>query len=933
MASTERLCLLDSMALAYRAHFAYIQRPLTTSAGQPTSAVFGFVSFLQRILQQEYPDHIAAVFDTQAPTFRHEAYAEYKATREDMPEALVSQIPLIKEVIQAYHIPVVEMDGYEADDVIGTLARQAEKEGVRTFIVTADKDMMQLVSDIIKLYRPGKQGGDLEVVGIDGVREKFGVAPNQVIDVLALMGDSSDNVPGVRGIGEKTAIPLIQKHGSIEALYQNLAAVESKSVRAKLEAGQELAFLSKKLVTIDTAVPLALSFHDLRASAPDTDRLRQLFETLEFRSLAAKIQQHSAPHAPAAPVAEEALPIEQPKTNIRSDEHTYTLITAESEFDKLCDRLSASSFFVFDTETTSTDALNADLVGVSFAMKPREAFFVSIRTEAPPAGTDLFTQSQPLSLRRQGIPLEHCIARLKPILENPAITKCGHNIKYDMLVLSRYGIATTGDVVDTMIASYVLRADAQHGMDAAALEHLGYRTVSYSDLVGTGKARKDIREVPLTELSDYSSEDADITFRLADALKQKVDAQGMLALCEQLEYPLVSVLMRMEATGVAIDPGFLAEMSKELEKQLEGLTKDIHELAGGPFNINSTQQLAEILFNRLQLPTVRKTKTGFSTDVAVLEELRHKHPIVDKLLDYRQLAKLKSTYVDALPKLVNPRTGRVHTSFNQTVATTGRLSSSDPNLQNIPIRTDIGRSIRRAFVAGDPSSVILSADYSQIELRVMAHISGDEGLIEAFLNREDIHATTAARVFGVALSEVSKDMRRKAKEVNFGIMYGIGAFGLAGRLEISQAEARDIIDKYFARFPKVKQYIEATKASARELGYVSTLLGRRRYIPDIRSTNQAVRANAERQAINMPIQGTSADMIKRAMVDIDRTIREHSLSGRMVLQVHDELVFEVPKREVENMRVLVEERMKGALPLAVPVEVEIGVGGNWGEAH
>jgi DNA polymerase-1 len=932
MAKTERLFLLDGMALTYRAYYAFIQRPLTNSKGENTSAVYGFVTFLNRILSQEYPDHIAVVFDTATPTFRHEAYPEYKATRQKMPEDLSPQIGIVKEVVRAYNIPSIELDGYEADDIMGTLARRAEKEDVLTFLVTADKDFMQLVTDKVKIYKPGKQGTDVEILSFEEVKDKFGVTPDKVIDVLGLIGDTSDNVPGVPGVGEKTAIPLIQQYGSIEEVYRNIDKIPQKGLKAKLEANKGLAELSKKLVTIDTNVPLKLDFHTLRAGMPDTEKLIRLFERLEFKSLVTRLKE-SAGEAPAPQPEEEPIaPPEEHLIDIRSDKHSYTLVTEEKELKELCSRLAKAKEFVFDTETTSTDALKAELVGISVSMKPREAFYVSIAPGSPRGGHGLFEEDGAHS-SHGGVDAKRACTLLKPILENSRTTKIGHNIKYDILVLSRYEIEVGGPLVDTMVASYILRADARHNMDDAAKEYLQYKTVSYTDLTGSGKDQKQIREVGLPSLSDYSCEDADITFRLYETMKSKLEKLGMYHLCEELEFPLVAVLARMEQAGVAIDVEFLREMSKNLEGQLASLIKDIHKLAGGPFNINSTQQLGDVLFNKLKLPPVRKTKTGFSTDVGVLEALQHQHPVIDKLLEYRQLTKLKSTYVDALPQLCNTETGRVHTSFNQTIAATGRLSSSDPNLQNIPIRTEIGRSIREAFIPGRKGNLIMSADYSQIELRVMAHISGDEGLAEAFRNNEDVHATTAAKVFGVPAKDVSRDMRRKAKEVNFGIMYGIGAFGLSNRLEITQAEAKEIIARYFERFPKVKQYINDTIAKAKIDGYVSTLMGRRRYLPDLKSANQNLRSNAERQAINMPIQGTAADMIKLAMVNIDKALRKKGLESRMILQVHDELVFDIRKAEEQAMRTLVGKEMRDAMKLSVPVEVEIGVGKNWLEAH
>jgi DNA polymerase I len=928
----ERVYLIDAMALAYRAYFAFIRQPLINSKGENTSAVYGFVTFLNRILSQEFPDHIAVVFDTGKPTFRHEAYKEYKATRQKMPDDMITQIPIIKDVVRAYNIPAIEMEGYEADDIIGTLAKQAEREGALTFLVTPDKDFMQLVSETVKIYKPGKQGTDVEIVDSDGVRLKFGVPPEKVIEVMGLIGDASDNIPGVPGIGEKTAIPLIQKYGSIEELYRHLDEIPQKGVRSKLEANKELAFLSKYLVTIDVNVPLPINIHSLKAEKRNNAKLIELFGALEFRSLLGKVQTET-PEMPASVDADIEFKPPEPLSNITIDTHSYTQITSEREFTVLCGRLKSAQEFVFDTETTSTDSLNAELVGISFALKAHEAFYVAVSGNERQGQGGLFSNNDENSNASLGLPLALVCKKLKPIFEDSRIKKIGYNLKYDMLVLSQYGIAVEGTLFDPMIASYIVRADGQHNMDDIAAEYLSYKTVSYSDLVGTGKEQKHIRDVSLQLLSDYSCEDSDITFRLYTYFQKKLNELGTIKLCEDIEFPLISVLARMERTGVAIDVDCLAGMSKKLELQLETLTREIHSAAGVAFNINSTQQLAEILFHKLQLTPVRKTKSGFSTDVSVLETLKGTHPIIEMLLDFRQSTKLKSTYIDALPKLINTRTGRVHTSFHQTVATTGRLSSSDPNIQNIPIRTEIGRSIRKAFIAGNPDSLILSADYSQIELRVMAHISGDEGMTQAFRNHEDIHTSTAAKVFGVAAEEVTREMRRKAKEVNFGIMYGIGAYGLATRLEISQSEAKEIIARYFARFPKVQQYISDTIAGVRKEGYVSTLLGRRRYIADIRSNNKNIRQNAERQAINMPIQGTAADMIKLAMVHIDAEIINKKLASSMILQVHDELVFEVRTNEEKIMRELVEKEMRQALPLSVPVEVDIGIGKNWMEAH
>jgi DNA polymerase I len=903
----EKLFLFDGMALAYRAYFAFINRPLINSKGENTSAIFGFVNFLNKVIDDEHPDHIAVVFDTKEPTFRHIKYPQYKATREKMPDDMSSQMEKLKDVVRAYNIPLLEVPGFEADDIMGTLARRAEKEGVLTYLVTGDKDFMQLISPLIKMYRPGKMGNDLEIVAENEVAEKFGVVPEHVIDVLALTGDKSDNVPGVPGIGEKTAIPLIQRFGSLDEVYRHLEEIEQKGTREKLATHKDLAFLSKELVTIHTEVPLDINFHTLRAAKRDIEKLTELFTALEFRTLARKLRE-TVQEDPAL-----SFEAPQPLSDYTTDQHRYTVISNESDLITLCTTLVRQPIFCIDTETTSTDAMTAELVAISLAFTEREAYFI-------PVGNG-------------GIQLPLLVHQLGPVLANPSIKKIGQNIKYDALVLARHGMRIEGMHFDTMVASYVIRQDGKHNLDALAEDYLSYKMISYDDLTGTGKSRVDIRQVPLERLATYAAEDADFTLRLYPVLQEKIGKQSMLQLCDEIEFPLIPVLTDMELTGIRLDIPFLADMSKELERQLDRLVRQIYEQAGEEFNINSTQQLGTILFEKLKLPTVRKTKTGFSTDVQVLESLRLTHPIIEMMLEYRTLAKLKSTYVDALPKLIHPDTGRIHTSFNQTIAATGRLSSSDPNLQNIPIRTDMGREIRKAFIPGNDSMLIMSADYSQIELRVMAHMSADPGLQEAFRNGEDIHASTAAKVFGVAQSDITREMRRKAKEVNFGIMYGIGPYGLATRLEISQSEAKEIIDRYFVRFPKVSQFIRETKDSARQRGYVETMAGRRRYLPNINNKNRTVREFEERAAINMPIQGTAADMIKRAMIQIHRRTADSALQSKMLLQVHDELVFEVLLSEEQKMRNLVADCMKTTQPLSVPLEVEIGVGKNWLEAH
>lgn len=956
----ERLYLLDGMALAYRAYFSFISRPLINSKGENTSAIFGFTNVLMKILNDEQPDHIAVVFDTKEPTFRHIMYEPYKATREKMPEDLSGQLDKLKEVVQAFNVPCLELPGYEADDIMGTLARTAEKEEIETYLVTGDKDFMQLISPFIKMFRPGKGGDEWEILDEAAVKAKFGVSPDRVIDVLGLIGDKSDNVPGVPGIGEKTAIPLVLEYGSIESILKNVDKIPQKGVQAKLREHADLARLSRKLVTIDTNVPLSVDLHHLNAKALNIDKLKTLFSDLEFRGLLKKISQTTVDATPAA----KSEPDRSTLTTIETDEHEYHLVTTEKELRSLASKLKKSPSIVFDTETTSTDELTTELVGISFAISAREAWYVPIaadltRADEQRSGTahDLFSHSGLPSRDgtrtkegRQGkdgtfdqnaehkeseigLPLALIISALSPIFETDRIKKIGQNIKFDILVLASHGVNVRGVAFDTMVASYLLRPDGAHNMDDMAAEHLNYKTITYDELTGTGNSRKELRDIEIDRVAAYAAEDADVTLRLHDTLKEKLTQNNLDELASSLEFPLIEVLANMELTGIALDTRYLSSLSKDLDQTLIRLTSAIYKHSDESFNINSTQQLSKILFDKLRLPPVRKTKTGYSTDVSVLEELRPQHPIIEQLLEYRQVQKLKSTYVDALPLLINERTGRLHTSYNQAVAATGRLSSSNPNLQNIPIRTELGSSIRRAFIPGGPKLEIMSADYSQIELRIMAHISGDEGLTEAFRAGEDIHATTAAKVFGVRLTEVTKDMRRKAKEVNFGIMYGIGAFGLARRLDIGQGEAKDIIEKYFARFPKVNQYIFDTIASVKRDGFVTTLRGRRRYLPDINSKNGTVRANAERQAINMPIQGTAADMIKLAMLRIFRRMRQEKLQSRMLLQVHDELVFDILKKENVVMKALVLEEMKEALPLNVPVEVDIGVGQNWLEAH
>lgn len=907
----ERFFIIDGMAIAYRAYFAFISRPLINAKGMNTSAVYGFTSTLQKILKEEKPEHIAVAFDTPHPTFRHRRFAEYKATREKMPDDMVEQLPWLKRIVQAYNIPVLEIPGWEADDIIGTLVRRAEQEDLACYMVTPDKDYMQLVSERVFLYKPGKAADSWEIVGIEGVKDKFGVRPDQVIEVLGLMGDQSDNIPGVRGIGEKTAIPLVQEYGSIAGIYENLDTLAKKAVREKLAAQRAEAELSRELVTIDVHAPVEVDPHDLRYSEKNIPLLREIFTELELARFLKELDEDprsAASDGNATRGADGAADLPRRAATVP---HDYVLVRTRAQLEDMVAALAAAPEFCFDTETGGLDPLDSELVGLSFALRPAHAWYV-------PANADL--------------PEGEILAAIRPLFDSRA-TVIGQNLKFDLLVLRARGIVTTQPVYDTMLAAYILRPDGEHGMDALAITHLGYAPISITSLIGKGKNQTSMSDVPIEDVAEYAAEDADITLQLARVLRGAVAATGQERLLAEMEFPLVHVLTAMEFHGVKIDTDTLGEISKEMEQQVARATEEIHGMAGDTFNINSTRQLGEVLFDRLKLPARKKTKTGYSTDVSVLESLQGQHPIIDEILRYRQLTKLKSTYVDALPRLINPRTGRVHTSYNQAVAATGRLSSTDPNLQNIPIRTEAGREIRRAFVAENSDSVILSADYSQIELRLAAEISGDEGLLAAFDGGEDIHTSTAMRLFDLAAEHVTAEQRRRAKTTNFGILYGISAFGLAQRLGIDNADAKDLIDRYFEKYPRINEYIARTIGFAKENGYVETLFGRRRYIPDINAKNHTVRSFAERTAINAPIQGTAADMIKLAMIRIHEGMQEDFPRSRMIMQVHDELVFEAHREDVDALRTMVVERMRTAMDLRVRIEVDTGVGDNWLEAH
>ena len=902
----QKLFLIDGSALAYRSYFAFIQNPLINSRGENTSAIYGFIRTLFKIFDEEKPDYIAVVFDTSEPTFRHKAYKAYKATREKMPDEMSEQLPILRQVIEALRIPIIEVPGYEADDILATLALKAKERGLQVFLVTSDKDLMQLVDSDIKIYNLRRRIDDAEILGPPEVEEKMGVPPEQIRDFLALVGDSSDNIPGVPKVGKKTAQSLLREYRSLDNLLDHLDEVASNSVRESLRQNTEQARVSQQLVTLDTNVPIDLDLDRLRLKEPDQQKTLELFTRLEFASLMDRIAGET-----------------------KIDTTHYHTVRDEQQLQSLVDKLKQAGHFTFDLETTSQNPMMAEIVGFSFSCKEGEAFYVPV--SAPPEDADPYAHLTMKPKQGEEIDLREALG---PILTDETLAKNAQNAKYDILVLSQYGIRVRGLRFDTMLASYLLNPTGrQHNLDLLALEHLNIKKIPTSDLIGKGKKQISMRDVPLNLVARYACEDADVTERLRRLFEPRLKEAGLWELFQEVEIPLITVLVHMEETGVALDRSYLEAMSRDMEQQLRALEETIYDMAGERFNINSTQQLAKILFEKLKLPTGRRTKTGYSTDAAVLEKLAKDYELPRKLLEYREISKLKSTYVDALPRLINPRTGRVHTSYNQTVAATGRLSSSDPNLQNIPIRTEIGRQIRRAFIPGKPGWKILDADYSQIELRIMAHLSKDENLIRAFQNGEDVHRATAANVFGVPPDEVTPELRRRAKEINFGIMYGMGVYGLAQRLEITPEEAQAIIQEYFVKYPGVNDFIIRTLNEARQKGYVTTLLNRRRYLPEILSENRRVREFAERTAINTPIQGTAADMIKVAMIRIDRRLQEEKLQSKMIMQVHDELVFEAPEEELETLRALVAYEMANALELDVPIKVDIGIGNNWLEAH
>lgn len=920
----DKLFLLDAYALIYRAYYAFIKNPRINSKGMNTSAVLGFCNTLHEVLSKEKPTYLGVAFDPHGPTFRSEAYDQYKAQREETPEDIRASVPIIKEVLKAMRIPVLEAEGFEADDVIGTLATKAGAEGIKTYMLTPDKDYGQLVGGNVVMYRP-RHGGGYETLDADGVCQKYGLESTaQVIDLLGLMGDAADNIPGCPGVGEKTAVKLLQQFGSIDSLLERTSELKG-ALKKKVEENAEQIKFSKFLATIRTDVPVSLDLEALRVTDPDRDELRRIFTELEFKMLSDKflnnrenIKNNANQQLDLFAENPTDGQVDAEKSNLRAltdTPHTYKLVDTEEDMRRFCDFFMTKSFLSLDTETTSTNTIDAELVGLSFSVEENEAFYVPVPAD-----------------RQQA---QNIVNIFKPVYESPSILKIGQNIKYDMEVLMNYGVTLGGEMFDTMIAHYLLQPELRHNMDYMAEVYLGYKTIHIDELIGPkGKGQKSMRDLDPKEVYEYAAEDADVTLKLKNILEPKLKEAGVWKLFTEVEMPLVQVLADMEVGGVRIDTGALKETSAMLTERMNAIEKEIYQLAGEEFNIASPKQVGEILFGKMKIvEKPKKTKTGqYVTSEEVLQQLKGKSEIVGKILEHRGLKKLLGTYVDALPKLINPRTGHIHTSFNQTVTATGRLSSSDPNLQNIPVRGEDGKEIRKAFVP-EEGCLFFSADYSQIELRVMAHLSGDENMQEAFREGYDIHAATAAKIYHETIDTVTRDQRTKAKRANFGIIYGITVFGLAERLDISRTEATQLIDGYFATFPKVAEYMEQAKETARKLGYAETLLHRRRYLPDITSHNATVRGFAERNAINAPIQGTAADIIKIAMVRIHRRFRDERLRSKMILQVHDELNFSVYPDEKETVERIVLEEMQAAYPLSVPLVADCGWGQNWLEAH
>ena len=947
----DKLFLLDAYALIYRAYYALIKNPRINSKGFNTSAVLGFVNTLEDVLKKENPTHIGIAFDPSGPTFRHEAYEQYKAQREETPEVIRQSVPIIKDVIRAYRIPILEMPGFEADDVIGTLATEAGKQGIKTYMMTPDKDYGQLVGENVFMYRPKYGDKEFEVLGVEEVKAKFNIeSPLQVIDMLGLMGDSSDNIPGCPGVGEKTAQKLIAQYGSIENLLSHSDKLKG-ALKTKVETNKDMITFSKFLATIKTDVPIELNLEELKRETPDEEALRKIFEELEFRTLIERVlgkeKKMAIPETPAPargdgqlslfgePVSAQSAKITNSQGNLFAefaDEGTsdskfsnlasletinfdYQLLDTEAKRYGFLQIIKTKEFFSLDTETTDIDPINAELVGMSFSYAENQAFYVPI-----PADREEATK---------------IVNEFKELLENEQTLKVGQNIKYDILVLSNYGVYVKGPMFDTMIAHYVLQPELRHNMDYLAEIYLNYRTIPIEDLIGSkGKKQGNMRDLPAEAVYKYACEDADVTLKLQRVLKKELDDSGASSLFYDIEMPLVPVLAYMEKNGVSLDTEALKETSQHFTARMNQIEKEIYQLADMEFNVSSPKQVGEVLFDKLKIVNkAKKTKTGqYVTSEEVLEGLRGKHEIVGKILDYRGLKKLLSTYIDALPLLVNPRTGKIHTSFNQTVTATGRLSSSNPNLQNIPIRNEDGKEIRKAFIP-EEGCEFFSADYSQIELRIMAHLSGDKNMIDAFQEGDDIHAATASKVYKIGIDEVTREQRSKAKTANFGIIYGISVFGLAERMNVPRSEAKELIDGYFATYPQVKEYMDKSIERARENGYIETIFGRKRFLPDIHSHNAVVRGYAERNAINAPIQGSAADIIKVAMVHIYQRFLSEGIRSKMILQVHDELNFSVYPEEREKVQQIVIEEMEKAYAMQVPLRADCGWGKNWLEAH
>ena len=919
-----KLFLFDAYALIYRAYYAFIKNPRRNSKGLNTSAIMGFINTLNEVQTKEKPTHIGVAFDPSGPTFRHIEYPEYKAQREACPEDIKAAVPIIKEVLDAYHIPVLEVAGYEADDVIGTIATKAGKAGVETYMLTPDKDYGQLVTDNVYMYRPRHDGG-YEVMNPESVITKYGLDnTSQVIDLLGLMGDSSDNIPGCPGVGEKTAVKLIKEFGNIDTLLQNTDKLKG-ALKKKVEENGELIRMSRYLATIKTDAPIELDLKSLEVVEPDNEKLEKLFEELEFKTFAKRILKKDKQEPKKQnlqldlfsdfPTEGQAESEFSSFETIKSIAHDYKLVDNEEEMKNLCDYFLTKEILSLDTETTSVEAINAKLVGLSFSVKENEAFYVPVPKDEAEA--------------------RKIVEIFRPAYEDEKILKVGQNLKYDYEVLMNYGVKIKGKMFDTMIAHYVIQPELHHNMDYLAEIYLNYQTIHIDELIGPkGKGQKNMSDLDPKDVYEYAAEDADVTLKLKNKLEAELRKYGAEELFYNIEMPLMPVLAEMEMNGVLIDTKSLAETSTVLTKRMEEVEREIYELAGGEFNIASPRQVGEVLFDKLKIvEKAKKTKKGqYVTNEEVLQSLKGKHKIVGAILEHRGLKKLLGTYIDALPKLINSRTGHIHTSFNQATTATGRLSSSDPNLQNIPVRGEEGKEIRKAFIP-EPGCLFFSADYSQIELRVMAHLSDDENMIEAFREGHDIHAATAAKIYKEEMENVTRDQRTKAKRANFGIIYGITIFGLADRLEISREEARQLIDGYFETFPKVKEYMEKAKEEARSKGYVETLFHRRRYLADINSANGTVRGFAERNAINAPIQGTAADIIKVAMVRIHRRFKSENIRSKMILQVHDELNFSVYPDEKEKVERIVLEEMQNAFPMEVPLVADCGWGNNWLEAH